>query len=245
MRYYWCRLYVVALHLSRQEYWCYLARMRIAPESRSIAPDLPLKYVGGDPSLDLVNTVDWSAHGLESDRLSDYERLTHWAEGAGIVSPAAAERLRRAALTRPHDAAAAYSAARWLRWVLQRLFARVAAGESPGTALDDFNELSADVTPRLMLAPIVENGRVGGGAMTWKWRDADEHLGSVLWPVVRSAAELLVSDEARRVRVCGGPNCGWMYVDRSRNGLRRWCQMGECGTREKSRRRARRNRSHE
>jgi predicted RNA-binding Zn ribbon-like protein len=28
-----------------------------------------------------------------------------------------------------------------------------------------------------------------------------------------------------------------MYVDRSRNGLRRWCQMETCGTREKSRRR--------
>ncbi len=35
----------------------------------------------------------------------------------------------------------------------------------------------------------------------------------------------------------GGDDCGWMYVDRSRNGLRRWCQMRTCGTREKSRRR--------
>jgi predicted RNA-binding Zn ribbon-like protein len=29
-----------------------------------------------------------------------------------------------------------------------------------------------------------------------------------------------------------------MYVDRSRNGLRRWCQMEVCGTKEKSRQRA-------
>jgi predicted RNA-binding Zn ribbon-like protein len=39
------------------------------------------------------------------------------------------------------------------------------------------------------------------------------------------------------VRVCDGDDCGWMYVDRSRNGFRRWCQMRTCGTREKTRRR--------
>jgi predicted RNA-binding Zn ribbon-like protein len=55
----------------------------------------------------------------------------------------------------------------------------------------------------------------------------------VLW----SAASLLQSDEIGNVRVCDGDDCGWMYVDRSRNGFRRWCQMRTCGTREKTRRR--------
>ena len=60
---------------------------------------------------------------------------------------------------------------------------------------------------------------------------------SPLWPVLRSAGALLASEEADRIRTCAGPDCGWMYVDRSRNGFRRWCQMRTCGTREKSRRR--------
>jgi predicted RNA-binding Zn ribbon-like protein len=34
-----------------------------------------------------------------------------------------------------------------------------------------------------------------------------------------------------------------MFVDRSRNGFRRWCQMATCGTEEKTRRRAARARS--
>jgi predicted RNA-binding Zn ribbon-like protein len=58
-----------------------------------------------------------------------------------------------------------------------------------------------------------------------------------MWPVIWAAANLLKSDELSQVRVCDGDDCGWMYVDRSRNGLRRWCQMRTCGTREKSRRR--------
>jgi predicted RNA-binding Zn ribbon-like protein len=41
-----------------------------------------------------------------------------------------------------------------------------------------------------------------------------------------------------RVRVCpldeGG--CGWVFLDRSRNGSRRWCAMADCGTQAKSRR---------
>jgi predicted RNA-binding Zn ribbon-like protein len=43
--------------------------------------------------------------------------------------------------------------------------------------------------------------------------------------------------------VCAAPDCGWVYVDRSRNGFRRWCQMETCGTEEKSRRRAARTRA--
>jgi predicted RNA-binding Zn ribbon-like protein len=70
-------------------------------------------------------------------------------------------------------------------------------------------------------------------------------MGAIIRPVVKAAAELLVSSEAARVRVCGGPACGWMYVDRSRNHLRRWCRMETCGTREKSRRRRLPARAHE
>jgi hypothetical protein len=90
----------------------------IAPTPLSINPDLPFKYVGGDPALDLVNTVDWTSRGLEHDRLTDYERLTHWAEGAGVISAAQAKSLRARARRRPRDAEAAY-----------RMAERVLAGE--------------------------------------------------------------------------------------------------------------------
>jgi predicted RNA-binding Zn ribbon-like protein len=117
--------------------------------------------------------------------------------------------------------------------VLQRVFEKTAAGEPPGPALDDFNELLSEALRHLRIA-------VTGGLGSWDWRGRGENLESVLWPVVWAAAALLASPEVERLRVCGGPDCGWMYVDRSRNGLRRWCQMETCGTREKSRRRQRR-----
>lgn len=210
-----------------------------SPASRSFGPDLPFKYVAGDPSLDLVNTADWTPRGIEHDRLSDYERLTRWAQGAGILAPAAARRLREGAAARPREAAAAYERARWVRWVLQRVVAATAAGERPGPVLDELNAALADALPHLQLTP-ASGIRADERVMRWEWRDADARLDSLLWPVLRAAADLFASDEAARIRVCGGLDCGWTYVDRSRNGLRRWCQMEVCGTREKSRRRAER-----
>jgi predicted RNA-binding Zn ribbon-like protein len=239
-------------HRYSREYWCYIRGvhepvkgqilvlrfmpMRTAPTPRSSSPELPLKYVGGDPSIDLVNTVDWLGDELDHDRIPDYDRLTRWAEGAGVITASVGERLRRASEAHPRQAAAAVAAAGWLRWVLQRLFTAVASGEPPGVALDELNELLTDGLGRMRVAPSSRR------QLALAWQRMGEDLESPLWPVVWSAAQLLTSNEAARIHICAAPDCGWMYVDRSRNRLRRWCQMETCGTRAKSRRRYERER---
>jgi predicted RNA-binding Zn ribbon-like protein len=194
-------------------------------------PELPFKYLGGDASLDLVNTVDWTARGLENERLIEFENLTRWAEGAGVLSGTDAAHLRRVGGERPVEAQAAYDAALRLRSVLQQLFSAIAAGQCADSSWADFNELLGEALQWLCVAPGAH------GQAVWDWSGRGEVPASLLWPVVWSAAVLVTSEEARRIRVCAGPDCGWMYVDRSRNRLRRWCQMETCGTQEKSRRR--------
>ncbi|GAA4120005.1 CGNR zinc finger domain-containing protein [Aminobacter aganoensis] len=49
-----------------------------------------------------------------------------------------------------------------------------------------------------------------------------------------SALSLMSSDALSRLRIC--PNCNWLFVDRSRNGSRLWCDMAVCGNRQKARR---------
>jgi predicted RNA-binding Zn ribbon-like protein len=210
--------------------------MANSEESISQFADLPFQYIGGDPALDLVNTVDWTSRGPESDRLTDYDRLTRWAEGAGVLSLKLAAALRNRAAGQPREADAAYKRTVQVRRVLQRVFVAIAGGNPPADALDDFNRLLRQSLAHMRLVSSAAT-RTGQRKLRLGWEDLGLRLDAVIWPVVWSAASLLASDEASRIRVCEGADCGWMYVDRSRNRLRRWCQMETCGTREKSRRR--------
>lgn len=49
-----------------------------------------------------------------------------------------------------------------------------------------------------------------------------------------SALSLLSGDLIRKIRICR--NCGWLFLDRSRNGSRLWCDMTVCGNRSKAKR---------
>ena len=59
---------------------------------------------------------------------------------------------------------------------------------------------------------------------------------SVLWPIARSAADLLASDQLPYVRRCSSKTCEWFFLDTSKNHHRRWCDMTRCGNRAKVRR---------
>jgi len=52
-------------------------------------------------------------------------------------------------------------------------------------------------------------------------------LEAILWPIAGSAGELLTSDDLG--------TCRWMFVDRSKNRSRRWCDLKVCGNRTKAR----------
>jgi hypothetical protein len=72
---------------------------------------------------------------------------------------------------------------------------------------------------------------------TWGWEDTRPGLDRVLWPVAWSAAGLLVRGPLERIRERPGDgNCGWLFLDLSKNASRRWCEMRSCGNRAKARR---------
>ena len=68
------------------------------------------------------------------------------------------------------------------------------------------------------------------GEAGYRWESADP-----LWPLIYSALDLLTTS-LERVRLCESHDCGWLFLDTSRNGRRRWCSMQGCGSREKMRR---------
>jgi predicted RNA-binding Zn ribbon-like protein len=68
----------------------------------------------------------------------------------------------------------------------------------------------------------------------------DRALGSL----TAIGARAIVDGSWRRLRVCPGRDCGWVFYDHSRNGSGRWCSMAVCGGREKARAHYRRRQGH-
>lgn len=62
--------------------------------------------------------------------------------------------------------------------------------------------------------------------------------GSLEAATAHSALRLLSEEETARLKICG--NCGWLFIDRSKNRSRTWCDMGVCGNRVKASRHYRR-----
>ena len=196
------------------------------------APDAPFRFVGGDASLDFVNTADWTPRGLERDRFTGYDRLLEWGRGSGVLGPAEVRQLKEVMLRHPRRAAAVLEEAHAVRDVLRGVFVSLVDGRHNALALERLNRLLADAATHLRVV------RDGKGRLVRGWADHGQSPESVLRPVVMAAAELVSSADVEKLRICAGSDCGWMYVDRSRNGLRRWCEMSVCGTAEKNRRRS-------
>jgi predicted RNA-binding Zn ribbon-like protein len=71
------------------------------------------------------------------------------------------------------------------------------------------------------------------GHFEWRFDNAPNDFESVLWPIARSAAELLASDDLKYMRACASKTCEWLFLDESKNHRRRWCDMTKCGNRAK------------
>lgn len=210
--------------------------------------DMP-NLVGGALCLDFVNTVDPRHAADRRDYLDSYPALAAWGrhaatagadrdeqpgvaavgelagagEVAGVVSPAGtgdsleAGRVLRRAIR--------------LREALYPLFRGAAQGEPPDP--DDLGVLQAELTRAL---PHLRIGWSPAG-FAREWEHGRPVLDQVLWPVSWSAAELLTHGPIDRVRECPGQgNCGWLFLDLTKNASRRWCDMRVCGNRAKARR---------
>ena len=184
----------------------------------------------------------WTAGRLcldfaNSGPASAYADLAAWAGAAGAIPPAQARALARAASRRPQAAAATLARAEALRAAIGAVMASVASRRPPPAgALGDLNEALAVTLGRTRIV------RQGAG-FVWEWKTDHDALDRLLWPVVRSAAEVLTSVDVAAVRSCASPACGRLFLDGSRNGSRRWCDMAACGNRAKVRRHYARRRS--
>jgi len=185
----------------------------------------------GHLALDFTNTISRREAPDESrDRLTHYGRLVSWGREAELLTEKEEKHLRAVAAERPREAVAALRRAVALREAIFELFVALARGQSaPESALDAVNAALPDALAALRLRP-------DAGGFSWRFVHGETDLAPILAPIVRSAAELLTSADLARIRECGSDTCFWLFLDRSKNGTRRWCDMKVCGNRAKARR---------
>ncbi len=188
-----------------------------------------MKLLGGALCLDFANTANWHKSEHPVELLNTYEDLVGWSRHADILSDVDAGTLLREAAGQPDVAEAVRVQAVELREAIYRIFSAIAEDDRPD--VNDLELLNAALGPALSKARIVE----GPDGFTWDWAGEAAMLDRMLWPVARSAAELLASAQLDRARQCADEKCGWLFLDMSRNRSRRWCSMEYCGNRNKAR----------
>jgi predicted RNA-binding Zn ribbon-like protein len=196
------------------------------------------EMVGGRLCLDFANTVHSYDYDEPRDELKSYADLISWSRQAGVLTDREARRLLREAAEHPVKASAALERGKQLRNAIFRIFAAIARDAAP--ARDDLAALNLTLAEAMSRSRVVKTA----DGFSWGWAEEDVFgLEQMLWPIARSAADLLTSDELDRTRECGGDICTWLFMDTSKNRSRRWCDMKGCGNRAKSRRHYERKRA--
>ena len=186
-------------------------------------------FIAGHPVLDFHNTVAWPSRGKSNNRLPRPVDLVRWGADSGIVTSHEARRLHAYCIRNGSRSRSELAETLRLRDDIHHLFSVLARDSVPADA---------------SIAAINRHLKKSRSRQRIEWRD-----GELRWsPVVSrgttmimdrlalNAAELLTSKDLQRLRSCANPECGWLFLDTTRNGLRKWCSMAECGGRAKAKR---------
>lgn len=186
--------------------------------------------------LDFVNTVTWDGLDMVRDeQIRGYGQLLDWALDRGVLGEGDAAQLKEEAAADADARRRALGRAWTFRRALHDCLRSAARREPPPEAsIALVNAAIADAPATFVLAPGAH-----GIALTIP---AGPHP-DPLRPVLRSAVHLLSSPDLSRLRECAAERCGRLYLDFTRNGSRRWCDMETCGNRAKARRHQARRRA--
>jgi predicted RNA-binding Zn ribbon-like protein len=188
-----------------------------------------MRLSGGHPALDFANTVDSRRGRWGPDFLHSFNDLLVLAERTAMLDSSAVSGLREKAFAVPERARALVAEAVTLREAVHQLFiAEDTASAYPSVALQVVETAAREGRSRNRLL------RTKSGFF---WSLPFDELEDVGRAFALAAIDLLIKrNERREVRECKGDSCGWLFLDHSKGGHRRWCSEASCGTRSRIRR---------
>jgi predicted RNA-binding Zn ribbon-like protein len=195
----------------------------------------PPFFIADSRGLDFLNSiavpvdtkVEWLASG---------EDLLAWIAQAGLVPEDVLEAFRRNAVPGELDAIAAQ--ARALRdWFKPFVYKHMGKQLEPRALrqLEPINRLLAREEEFGQIVALARRrpGEKRVSGLAWRLQRRWHSPESLLLPLARSLADLVCTEDFTFVKACEGPPCTFLFVDRTRGHVRRWCSMSICGNRSK------------
>ena len=175
-----------------------------------------------------INTVHaWRGENLH-EYLNSYDDILAWCAKIGLLKKDSLRQLKKVAEAQPAAAGKAFQKIIKTRALLYRLFSAIAAADSATLAqsLPLFNKGLHEALLHFYWTP-------SKGSVQFV-QQKELALLLPLWLVLKSAHDILLNEDQSHIKEC--PRCGWIFLDTTKNGKRRWCNPQECGSVEKSRR---------
>ena len=179
--------------------------------------------------MDFTNTSSGRGSPTHQEHLRDFETLVQWVEHARVATPPDCLVMREQAARDPERAAAIFARALAVRELIWRIGGALAERrEVPRALRDELVEVHAG---SLAFAEIKSRDQ----AFIWAWDPRHDVEAAILGPITLSALSLLMEKDLSRTKRCEGKECGWLFLDATKNKSRRWCEMRVCGNRAKVR----------
>lgn len=185
-----------------------------------------LQLDGGCIVFNFTNTVNTRVQTPKFDYLKDYRELLAWAEKTEVLDRKRLELISTCVEGDEENGKRVFKKAIKTRELLYVFFSAIAKGRAPGADVaESFNIALGQAFSKIKITIGSEEGKV-------TFADRKVSLEEPLWKILASAYEILAEVNYERIREC--PGCGWLFLDTSKNGKRRWCNMQVCGSNDKS-----------
>ena len=173
-----------------------------------------------------VNTVyAWRGVNL-NEYLKTYDDFIAWCRKLDVCDPSYLDELSEQAKLHPQKATNALHEIKKVRQLLYNFISAIAAGEQ-----ETYKALLNELNPLLMKSLNKQQIVFKNEAFQPEFQLDATALDSPLHVVLKSLYDVLIQADLSRIKEC--PKCGWVFLDETKNGRRRWCSPTECGTQDK------------
>ncbi len=187
-----------------------------------------------EDGLSFINTRE-RVRGGWVDRLDSAAAALAWLSGHNLLHDDTRERLLAVWTTSPEAGARALDRIRSVRASMRELIEATVSRRAP--APEELRVINRALRAHYVyvLVPALD-----GVSMSHK------HLGDPIEGALARLTESLAREVSQglpeRLRICANPDCAEAFLDRSRTGRRKWCNMATCGNRAKAARHRERRR---